>query len=38
MEFLKTLVRAFGTYKSPLSFDGVFLVEIFENGVNNARI
>ena len=38
MEFLKTLVRALETYKSPLSFDRVVLVEIFEIGVNNAHI
>ena len=34
MEFL---VRALGTYKSPLSFDRVVLVEMFEIGVNNAH-
>ena len=38
MEFLKTLVHALGTYKSPLSFDRVVLVEMFEIGVNNAHI
>ena len=38
MEFLKTFVRALGTYKSPLSFDRVVLVEMFEIGVNNAHI
>ena len=35
MEFLNTLVRAFGTYKSPLSFDRVVLVEMFEICVNS---
>ena len=35
MEFSKTLVRALGTYKSPLSLDRVVLVEMFEIGVNN---
>ena len=34
MEFLKTLVRALGTYESPLSFDRVVLVDMFEMGVN----
>ena len=38
MEFLKTLVCALGTYKSPLSFDRVVLVEMFEIGMNNAHI
>ena len=38
MEFLNTLDCAFGTYKSPLSFDRVVLVEMFEIGVNNAHI
>ena len=38
IEFLKILVRVFGTYKSPLSFDRVVLVEMFEIGVNNAHI
>ena len=38
MEFLKTLVHALGTYKSPLSFDRVVLVEMFEIGVNNSHI
>ena len=37
MEFSKTLVRALGTYKSPLSLDRVVLVEMFEIGVNNAH-
>ena len=38
IDFLKTFVRALGTYKSPLSFDRVVLVEMFEIGVNNAHI
>ena len=38
MEFLKILVRALGTYKSPLLFDRVVLVEMFEIGVNNTHI
>ena len=38
MEFLKTLVRVFGRYKSSLSFDRVVLVDMFEIGVNNAHI
>ena len=37
MAFLKTLVRALGTSKSPFLFDRVVLVEIFEIGVNNAH-
>ena len=35
MEFLKTLVHALGTYTSPLLFDRVVLIEMFEIGVNN---
>ena len=38
MELLNTLVRALGAYKSPLSFDRVVLVEMFEIGVNKAHI
>ena len=38
MEFLETLVLALGTYDSPLSFNRVVLVEMFEIGVNNAHI
>ena len=38
MEFLKTLVRALATYKSPLSFDRVVLIEMFEIVMNNAHI
>ena len=38
MQLLKTLVHALGTHKSPLSFDRVVLVEMFEIGVNNAHI
>ena len=38
MEFLKTLVGALGTYKSPVSFDRIVLVEMFEVGVNNAHM
>ena len=37
IEFLKALVHALMTYKSPLSFDGVVLVEMFDIGVNNAH-
>ena len=37
MEFSKTLIRALRTYESPLSFDLVVLVEMFEIGVNNAH-
>ena len=35
MGSLNKLVHALGTYKSPLSFDRVVLVEMFEIGVNN---
>ena len=38
IQFLKTLVRAHGTYKSPLTFDVVVLVEMFETTLNNAHI
>ena len=38
IEVLNTLVRAFGTYISHLLFDRDFLVEMFESGVNNAKV
>ena len=38
LEFMEMLVCALGTYKSPLTFDQVVVVEMFKTDLYNAHI